>query len=221
MDYKVVEKFISINGEGLHSGQLSVFIRFAHCNLNCIYCDTKWANNENAKYEIMTEEEIYSYIKGTGIKNVTLTGGEPLLQKRIQELLKLIASDNSLNVEIETNGSICLNNFLLKENGPSFNMDYKLKGSGMESFMKTSNFKYLTKKDVVKFVVSSLNDLEDTKDIIYKFNLLRKTNIYLSPVFDKISPETIVNFMKDNKLNDVTLQIQIHKIIWDPNKRGV
>ncbi|PJI08454.1 MULTISPECIES: putative 7-carboxy-7-deazaguanine synthase QueE [Clostridium] len=221
MNYKVVEKFISINGEGLRSGQLSVFIRFAHCNLDCIYCDTKWANNENVKYEIMTQEEIYSYIKGTGIKNVTLTGGEPLLQKGMHELLELIASDNTLNVEIETNGSICLNNFLLNENRPSFNMDYKLPESGMENFMETSNFKYLTKKDVVKFVVSSLDDLKNAKNIIDKFSLLRKTNIYLSPVFHKISPETIVNFMKDNKLNDVTLQIQIHKIIWDSNKRGV
>lgn len=63
MNYKVVEKFVSINGEGLKSGQLSVFIRFAGCNLNCNYCDTKWANEKDVKYTLMTEKEILSYIK--------------------------------------------------------------------------------------------------------------------------------------------------------------
>ncbi|URZ14276.1 putative 7-carboxy-7-deazaguanine synthase QueE [Clostridium felsineum] len=221
MNYKVVEKFISINGEGLKAGKLSTFIRFAGCNLNCVYCDTKWANEENVKYTLMTENEIYSYIKETGVKNVTLTGGEPLLQNNIKELLSLLSSNNDLNVEIETNGSINLEAFLDYKNMPSFTMDYKLPDSGMETFMKTSNFKFLTMKDVIKFVVSSLKDLEKVTELIKEFKLTHKTNVYISPVFGKISPETIVEFMKNNKLNDVTLQIQIHKIIWNPNKRGV
>lgn len=221
MNFKVVEKFISINGEGRLSGKLSTFIRFAGCNLNCDYCDTKWANNEEVKYELMTEYDIYSYIKGTGITNVTLTGGEPLLQKGIFNLLKTLSKDNNIYVEIETNGSIDLSKFLIDKNPPSFTMDYKLQESVMENFMLTSNFNYLGKSDVVKFVVSSLNDLERAKEIIYKYKLTEKTNVYLSPVFGKISPEIIVEFMKTNKLNDITFQIQIHKVIWDPNKRGV
>ncbi|KHD35503.1 radical SAM protein [Clostridium acetobutylicum] len=221
MNYKVVEKFVSINGEGLKSGQLSVFIRFAGCNLNCNYCDTKWANEKDVKYTLMTEKEIHSYIKKTGVKNVTLTGGEPLLQDDIVELLNLLSLDSTLRVEIETNGSVSLENFLNFKNAPSFTMDYKLPDSGMENFMKTSNFKFLNKKDVIKFVVSSLKDLKKAMDIITEFNLSKKTNIYISPVFGRISPDTIVDFMKDNKLSDVTLQIQIHKIIWNPNKRGV
>ncbi|URZ02923.1 putative 7-carboxy-7-deazaguanine synthase QueE [Clostridium felsineum] len=221
MEYKVVEKFISINGEGLKAGKLSIFIRFAGCNLNCVYCDTKWANEKDVKYTLMTENEIYSYIKETGIKNVTLTGGEPLLQNNIKELLSLLSLDNDLNVEIETNGSINLEDFLGYKNMPSFTMDYKLPDSGMETFMKTSNFKFLTMRDVIKFVVSSLNDLEKVLELITDFKLTHRTNVYISPVFGKISPEAIVDFMKDNKLNEVTLQIQIHKIIWNPNKRGV
>lgn len=221
MNFKVAEKFISINGEGLKCGQLSVFIRFANCNLNCGYCDTKWANSSNVKYEIVTGDDIYSYIKSTGITNVTLTGGEPLFQDGMLNLLKLLSGDNNISVEIETNGSINLSKFLINSNPPSFTMDYKLPDSNMEIYMDTSNFNYLTKKDVVKFVVSSINDLKKAKIIIDKYRLTQKTNVYLSPVFGKISPETIVEFMKENKFNKINLQIQIHKIIWSPNKRGV
>ncbi|ABK61304.1 MULTISPECIES: putative 7-carboxy-7-deazaguanine synthase QueE [Clostridium] len=222
MNYKVVEKFISINGEGKSSGQLSVFIRFAGCNLNCSYCDTKWANEEKAPYSIMTEKEIYEYIKLTEIKNVTLTGGEPLLQEGILTLLKLLCSDENLNIEIETNGSIPLKDFTsIKNNPPKFTMDYKLPYSNMENHMITDNFNYLTKKDVIKFVVANKNDLQKLKSIIYKYNLIDKTNIYISPVYGEIEMNSIVEFMKENKLNGVTLQMQLHKIIWDPNKRGV
>lgn len=66
---KVVEKFVSINGEGSKAGQLAVFVRFAGCNLDCVYCDTKWANEKDVSYSEMSKEEIYEYIKNTGIKN--------------------------------------------------------------------------------------------------------------------------------------------------------
>ena len=74
---KVVEKFVSINGESRRAGELAVFIRFKHCNLHCCYCDTKWANEKGCEFEELTIEEIVSYIISTNVKNVTLTGGEP------------------------------------------------------------------------------------------------------------------------------------------------
>lgn len=221
MKFKVVEKFISVNGEGPLSGQLVVFIRFAGCNLDCSYCDTSWANSVGVEYNLMTSEDIYKYIKSTGIRNVTLTGGEPLLQEGILELLEALSKDNSLHVEIETNGSAALNKFLNIENPPSFTMDYKLPCSNMEENMDLDNFKYLTHKDTVKFVSGSMLDLQKAKHIIDKYNLSNKTNVYISPVFGQIDPEDIVEFMKDNIMNGVNLQIQLHKIIWDPNKRGV
>ena len=219
--FKVVEIFESINGEGARAGQLAVFVRFAFCNLNCSYCDTKWANEENAPYTLMTTEEIYSKIKETGIKNVTLTGGEPLLREGIKELLEKIASDKSLSCEIETNGSIDLKQFYDIPNRPYFTMDYKLKPSGMEDKMLLSNFDVLDKNDVVKFVSSNREDLQKALYIIKKYDLTEKCRVYISPVFGSINPEEIVDFMKENKLNNVNLQLQMHKIIWDPNKRGV
>ncbi len=221
MNFKVVEKFLSINGEGRKCGQLAIFIRFAGCNLNCSYCDTLWANEKNVVYELMSVEDIYDYIELKEIKNITLTGGEPLLQEGIIELLEVLSKDKELQVEIETNGSILLNKFSNIKSAPSFTMDYKLPSSNMENKMVLDNFKYLTNKDTVKFVSGSVEDLERAKEIINTYNLANRTNVYISPVFGKINLDDMVEFMINNKMNGVNLQVQLHKIIWDPNKRGV
>jgi 7-carboxy-7-deazaguanine synthase len=221
VDFKVAEKFVSINGEGLRSGQLAVFIRLAGCNLNCSYCDTAWANKEDTLYNRMSEEEIYQYILTTGVTNITLTGGEPLLAEDILVLLETLAKDKTLYIEIETNGSVALESFMQIENPPSFTMDYKLPSSDMENHMVLDNFNYLTKKDTIKFVCGSLLDLEKAKQMTEKFCLNKKTNVYISPIFGAIEPEEIVDFMKENQMNSVTLQLQMHKIIWDKDKRGV
>ncbi|MBR1442016.1 MAG: radical SAM protein, partial [Firmicutes bacterium] len=126
MNYKIAEKFISINGEGQKAGELAVFIRFNGCNLACDYCDTKWANMPSSPYDIMTDEEIISYIISTGIKNVTLTGGEPMIQDDIICLLEKLAALDDISVEIETNGSIDLSSAAKIKNRPSFTTDYKL-----------------------------------------------------------------------------------------------
>ena len=221
MKYNIAEKFVSINGEGMFAGQLAVFIRFCGCNLDCEYCDTRWANDMKVTFELLSEDEIYEYIKSTGVINITLTGGEPLIQKNIYVLLEKLANDKSIRVEIETNGSIDILEFIDIENRPSFTVDYKLQGSGMESRMFLLNFNRLSSKDTVKFVVSDLQDLKKAKTVIEKFSLINKCHIYISPVFGKINPEQIVDFMKENHLNDINLQLQIHKIIWDPDKKGV
>lgn len=218
--YPVAEKFISINGEGVRAGELAVFIRFRGCNLNCSYCDTKWANNEAAHAEYMTAEEIASYIEASGVDNVTLTGGEPLLQNEICTLIAMLI-ENGKNVEIETNGSISIKDFAEASLRPVFTMDYKLPASGMEKAMRTENFQYLKKDDTVKFVSGSIGDLERASEIIEKYSLISKCNVYFSPVFGMIEPENIVEFMKQRRLNGVRLQLQLHKFIWDPDKKGV
>ncbi|WP_106449608.1 putative 7-carboxy-7-deazaguanine synthase QueE [Trichococcus alkaliphilus] len=221
MVLQVVEKFVSINGEGRRCGQLATFIRFAGCNLNCGYCDTAWANDRKVAFDPMTAEEVYAYIKETQVTNVTLTGGEPLLQQDMGALLELLSQDPELYVEIETNGSVLLSKFSDLENPPSFTMDYKLPSSGMERMMALENFNHLTEKDTVKFVSGSMADLEKARELINKYKLTEKTSIFISPVFGDIELESIVDFMKDNQMNGVNMQVQLHKIIWDPNERGV
>lgn len=220
-EYKVVEKFVSINGEGTRAGELAVFIRMKGCNLDCRYCDTKWANQENASYEIMTEEDIRNYIRDTGVKNVTLTGGEPLFRKDMDILIDYLMQDKDRVVEIETNGSVNIKEYASMKNRASFTMDYKLGASGMEEKMCLENFAYLDKRDTVKFVVGSQEDLKRAAEIIEKYALTGKVSVYFSPVFGAIEPEEIVDFMVQNRFNDVRMQLQMHKFIWDPEKRGV
>lgn len=215
---RVVEKFVSINGEGLRSGELAVFIRFANCNLRCSYCDTKYSFI-NPIYTEESIDELVEYVKSTGVKNVTLTGGEPLIQNEIKELM-IELSNIGNRIEIETNGSINIAPYLNIPN-VTFTLDYKLKGSGMEKYMDLTNYDLLRKNDVIKFVVSDYDDLEKTKEIIKKYDLINKANCLISPVWGRIEFEEIVKFLKDNKLNDVKMQLQIHKIIWDKDKRGV
>lgn len=220
MSFKVVEIFESINGEGMRAGELAVFVRMKGCNLSCNYCDTMWANEADCEFEEMTADRIVERVKKSGIENVTLTGGEPLLQKDADKLLKLFSDEKDIRVEIETNGSVNLSPFLKYEN-TSFTMDYKLPESDMEKYMDLANFKILRKKDTLKFVASSVNDLKKAKGIIEKYDLIDRVNIIFSPVFGKIELTDIVDFLKDNKLNDVRMQLQMHKFIWAPDERGV
>ena len=216
--FKVAEHFISINGEGQRAGELALFVRFVGCNLCCSWCDTKWANSPNAPFTEMSAQEICGLAKNSGVKNVTLTGGEPLLQQNITSLIIALAKQGS-SVEIETNGSVPLPE--ISDSSVTFTMDYKLPSSEMESRMCLENFARLTPHDTVKFVCGSHGDLERAAQIIGKYSLADKCKVYLSPVFTMIDPKDMVEFMKDRTLNGVRLQLQLHKFIWDPNERGV
>ncbi len=87
--------------------------------------------------------------------------------------------------------------------------------------MNVKNFNVLSKDDTIKFVVGDINDLNKAKNIIEKYDLTKKCHVYFSPVFGKIELENIVNFLIENCMNDVSLQLQMHKVIWNPDKRGV
>lgn len=221
MEYKVVETFVSINGEGQKAGELAVFIRFAGCNLNCSYCDTAWANQKDTAFRNMSEDAIVDYIRTSGVTNVTLTGGEPLLQPGIELLLECIGTIPDIQIEIETNGSMDIVAFTHLRVRPAFTLDYKLPGSGMEEDMKTENYQYLESKDTVKFVILDWQDLERAGQIIEKYGLQGRCGIYFSPVFGRIEPAEIVRYMMEQKLNQVHMQLQLHKFIWTPDQRGV
>lgn len=222
---QVVEKFISINGEGTRAGELAVFLRFKGCNLRCSYCDTMWANETGCPYTEMTPEEICEYVRQTGVKNVTLTGGEPLLQKDSGTLIRRLLCNpaDGIRVEIETNGAVDLEPFCKETLGvrPVFTMDYKLPSSGWETLMNRHNFELLAPADTVKMVCGSMEDVERALGVISEYDLTRRCHVYLSPVFRRIEPADMVNFMIRHRLNDVRLQIQMHKVIWDPDRRGV
>ncbi len=220
--FPVAEHFASINGEGARAGEPAYFVRFTGCNLQCSYCDTAWANEEDAPFEAMSVQAILEAVRESGLRDVTLTGGEPLLQENLRDLLDALLEDGTRRVEIETNGSISIRPFLdINGNRPVFTLDYKLPGSGMEAAMVTENYRYLSPEDSVKFVVSGREDMETARRIINTFHLTGKCNVFFSPVFGRIEPVEIVDFLLENRLNGVRLNLQLHKIVWNPDARGV
>lgn len=221
MTYPVAERFVSINGEGPNVGFLSLFLRFPACNLRCAYCDTTWVNEVDCPVERFTEEELLAIVEETKLLHLTITGGEPLLQPGMLDLLCALSAKDGLFVEVETNGSVDLAPFLEVAPQLCFTMDYKLPDSGMEGHMHLPNLLHLRETDSLKFVCSSLADLERAKELLDQYALAERTRVYLSPVFGKIQPETIVDFMKEQSLTQLRLQLQLHKFIWSPEQRGV
>ena len=217
--YKVNEIFLSIDGEGYRTGLPVVFIRLYGCNLNCSYCDTRYSC-EQQEYKEMSLYDILVEVLSYGVPRVTLTGGEPLIHPGVKDLIvSLVAND--IEVNIETNGAVDLDEFIeFKYNSKVvFTMDYKCKSSGMEDKMILSNLEFLQPKDVIKFVVSNYNEMAKMEFILESSKC--KAQPYVSPVFGAIEPKELVDYVLDNKLNNVKVQVQLHKIIWNPNERGV
>ena len=231
----VVEKFVSVNGEGLAAGQLAAFIRFAGCNLWCSYCDTRWANHPLVEVEGWSIENLAAWVRETGVRCVTLTGGEPLLQPNLPHLVRALLEVREpypLRVEIETNGSRPVEPLLRlraqaqAEGLPGqlcLTVDWKTLSAGAEvcAAMLAGNYPLLDGRDAVKFVVSSEEDLAFARDRCEELGLFGSTNVLLSPVWGEITPAQIVDFMAANGLDRARLQLQMHKIIWPNVEKGV
>ena len=215
--YALVEHFISVDGEGPTAGALSLFIRLAGCNLRCTWCDTFYAQTAASATQTLTLSELVEVVKQSGVEHVTLTGGEPLLQPGVKELLSAL---DFVTVHIETNGSIDVVPFRVGEH-VHFVVDYKLPGSGMEHTMCLQNFDAVTKADAYKFVIADATDMQKAVALVKQHDLVRKTQVYFSTVFAEMTPADVVEVMKQEKLNGVKLQLQLHKYIWDPSIRGV
>lgn len=213
----VVEVFLSIDGEGIRAGELATFIRLAGCNLRCSYCDTRYAQNINDGEE-MSALAVIDRVKKIGCNNVTLTGGEPLFFKDGFILAHALA-ERGYSVNIETNGSIDISD-LLDEPNVIITMDYKCPSSGCENKMLLSNLEKLREQDVLKFVVEE-SDFGAVRAVLEQYKI--KAQIFLSPVFGKVEPSEIVDFMKMNFLGrkNIRVQLQLHKFIWQPDARGV
>lgn len=214
---KVVEIFKSIDGEGIRAGYPATFIRLFGCNLRCSYCDTPYGYEGN-DYKEMTVDEIVQECMCLNCPRITLTGGEPLIHKDVNILIKNLLV-NGFEVNIETNGSVDVE--LLKFLYPQvvITMDWKCPSSGCENKMSIARLKDLKRNDVLKFVVGSKEDLEVCKSIYNTQEL--ECSIFISPIFGKIEPSEIVDYMLENNMMGCRVQLQMHKFIWNPNKRGV
>lgn len=231
----VAERFVSVNGEGRAAGKLAAFIRFTGCNLACSYCDTMWANAPVAadRAERVSVADLVAWARETRVECITLTGGEPVLQPELPRLVRALLAEpgplgRGLRVEIETNGAADLCELAsLREECASlpgsltFTVDWKLPASGMEDRMLRENFALLDARDTVKFVCGGEGDLIRMLEVSRELGLPNRVPVYLSPVFGRLDPARIVDFMQDNNLIWATAQLQLHKIIWPGVEKGV
>lgn len=221
---RVVEIFKSIDGEGKRTGKIATFIRLAGCNLRCSYCDTTYSFDPSKATE-MSVDDIIARCTKEHTPYITLTGGEPLIHKDVGQLI-LGLCKCGFQVNVETNGSVDLTPFLRmreKENLKKllfFTVDYKTKYSGMNHKMDRRSFEGLDyNRDLVKCVVANKGDMDDALAYLGTFD--NCFDIWFSPVFGAIEPREIVEYVLATGRYDITVQVQLHKIIWDPNKKGV
>lgn len=213
---KVVEIFNSIEGEGARVGLPTTFIRLFGCNLNCSYCDSQYACREDeGEYTVMSVEQILEHVECLGCPHITITGGEPLIHPGVSKLITELA-ENGYFVNVETNGTQIPRIF---QSHIFYTVDYKTNASGMSDKMNFDAFACLRCLDVVKFVVGSISDLEQSLEAYEKMET--DARVYVSPVFGQIDPKEIVGWIQDHHLWNWHTQVQLHKIIYDPEQRGV
>jgi 7-carboxy-7-deazaguanine synthase len=224
----LIEIYKSVQGESSFAGLPCIFVRLAGCNLRCSWCDSEYTFTGGYK---LTEDEVVAQIeKLAPVKLVEFTGGEPLLQER--ELIPLIERllGTGYELMIETSGERPV------ENVPKAVhkiIDVKCPGSGEAGRFRMTNLASLTERDELKFVITNRDDYEFARDFI-RTNALesRGAQLLLSPAFSKtpslerstanclLDPRELVEWMLVDGLN-ARLSLQIHKYIWEPQKKGV
>lgn len=209
---RVTEIFFSIQGEGTRAGRPCVFVRFTGCDLRCGYCDTEYAfhgGRELSRGEILAEVERHP------CRLVLLTGGEPLLQKELPDLARDLLS-RGYEVTVETHGQRptgALPPEVVRI------VDVKTPGSGEV----TTDFAYLDAlrpHDEVKFVVCSEDDWRWSLDVIRRHGLEGRAALLVSPVHGAVDPKDLARWVLESGV-DARVNLQLHKIIWGAEARGV
>jgi len=211
----VNEIFYSIQGESSFAGLPCVFIRLTGCNLRCSYCDTQYAYEEGNEIDVL---EMIKRIQNYRCPLIEITGGEPLIQEETPHLVQLLL-DKGYTVLIETNGSQDISRI---DDRSVRIIDIKCPLSGEMERNDLGNLKRLTIRDEIKFVLSGREDYEYAKQILDQIDLpgLRMGGVHFSPVPKKIPPRVLATWILQDHLN-VRLHLQIHKIIWGGDLRGV
>ncbi|HKY70502.1 MAG TPA: 7-carboxy-7-deazaguanine synthase QueE [Nitrospira sp.] len=210
---RVTEIFHSIQGESSFAGQPCVFVRLTGCPLRCTWCDTEYAfygGNEQSIEEILLKVGSYA------CRLVEVTGGEPLAQADVFPLISQLC-DRGHDVLIETSGAI---DTTAVDPRAHLILDVKCPGSGMSDRMHWPNVARLTGKDEAKFVLADRTDYEWARHILAQHELANRCTVLMSPVFGSLDPRQLAEWVLADRL-PVRLQLQLHKLIWTPDMRGV
>ncbi len=209
---RVTEIFFSIQGEGTRAGRPCVFVRFTGCDLRCGYCDTAYAFHGGKE---LAREEILAEVARHPCRLVLLTGGEPLLQRELPELAAELLA-RGYEVTVETHGqrsTASLPPEVVRI------VDVKTPGSGEV----TTDFAYLDAlrpHDEVKFVVCSEDDWRFSLDVIRRHRLAGRVTLLVSPVHGAVDPRELARWLLESGV-EARLNLQLHKIVWGPEARGV
>lgn len=219
----LVEIFETVEGEGTRAGFPTTFVRLYGCNLRCTWCDTKYSYAPYKAELTLSIREILERVKSFGARHICMTGGEPLLYgPRSLALAVALSEIPSINdVHIETNGAIDLSPFVRQIANPKvrYIMDFKLPASGEMDKMVVGNLALLRSQDELKFVISSEEDFRIAKQLLEDHPT--EALPLFSPVWETMPPARLVELMLEHRLSKVKLNMQLHKVIWDPNQRGV
>lgn len=206
---KINEIFYSIQGEGKWMGLPNIFIRTTGCNLRCSFCDTTYAYETG---EEMSIEEIINRIRKHPCNYVCITGGEPLLQEEIVQLIDVLLEKKYV-ICLETNGSIGIESLVGKKS-LLISLDIKCPSSTMHEKMNFNNVSLLTCNDQLKFIIQNREDYEYAKKIIKKYK--PQSAIFFQPIWG-INLKELSSWVLNDGL-DVRIGLQLHKIIWGDRK---
>ena len=209
---RVTEIFFSIQGEGTRAGRPCAFVRFTGCDLRCVYCDTAYAFHGGRD---LGREEILAQVARFPTRFVLLTGGEPLLQRDLPELAQVLLA-RGYEVAVETHGQRPLD--ALPREVVRI-VDVKTPGSG-EPATDLGWLDRLEPHDEVKFVVCSEDDFRWSREIVRRHRLEGRVHVLFSPVWGSVEPRELARWLLESGL-DARLSLQIHKVIWGADVRGV
>ncbi len=204
---RITEIFYSLQGESRTSGYTTVFIRLTGCPLRCDYCDTTYAFKGG---EWFSFDKILTEVKKYNTKYVTVTGGEPLAQKKCINLLQLLC-DEGYDVSLETSGAFDIS---AVDKRVSRVMDLKTPASKEEAKNYYKNIKLLTSHDQLKFVLCDRNDYEWAVDKIKEYDLLSKCEVIFSSSHQQLKPQQLADWILQDQLA-VRFQMQLHKYLWN------
>lgn len=209
---RVIEIFLSVQGEGSRIGLPCTFVRLAGCNLRCDWCDTQYAWTGGRELPV---ERVMREVAKLGCRRMELTGGEPLLQDDSAELLRQFC-DLGYEVLLETNGSVSIAGV---DPRVVRIMDVKCPSSGMAERNLWSNVMHLTARDEVKFVIADRADYDWAKNVLVERRLLQRCPIIFQAVAGRQDPGELALWLLGDDL-DVRIGVQLHKILWPKEDRG-
>ena len=210
---KIHEIYRSVQGESTHVGRPCTFIRTSGCKLRCTWCDTAHAYHDGSWMDI---DSIVNQVRELNVTLVEITGGEPMEQELISELMQDLL-DEDFEVLLETGGHILCDKVPTKVRKI---IDMKCPASKMDRKNNYGNLELLHSHDEVKFVIQDRNDFDWSVNLVERYDLSKRATVLFSPVHGLMSPSLLVEWILASGI-DVRFQIQMHKVIWDPEARGV